>query len=77
MSGDQKATLGEILKRYPALAPSPLDKALGQVWGYASNEARHAVEGKQPEQAEAELIVSLSSAMSTYLTKRFGRKDRD
>ncbi len=44
LTGDAKATLGEVLKRNPKLLPRPLDTALSQVWGYASNEARHVEE---------------------------------
>ncbi len=40
VTGDPKATLGEVLKRNSGLLPKPLDTALSQVWGYASNEAR-------------------------------------
>ena len=46
LSGEPKATLGEVLKRNPGLLPKPLDTALAQVWGYASNEARHVEEGR-------------------------------
>lgn len=71
--GDEKATLGDILKHYPDLLPSPLDKALSQVWGFASNEARHVVEGRHPTRDEAELIVGLASTLATYLTKKTPR----
>ena len=67
---DEKATLGEILKRYPDLLPPPLDKALSQIWGFASNEARHVVEGREPSREEAELVVGLSATLATYLTKK-------
>jgi len=68
--GDEKATLGEILKRYPALLPKPLDEALSKIWGYASNEARHVTEGHDPSREDAELLVGLSAALSTYLTRK-------
>ena len=53
VAGDKKATLGDILKKHPGLLPRPLDKAIEQMWGYASNfepsnEARHVVEGQHP-----------------------------
>ena len=70
VTGDEKATLGEILKRNPNLLPKPLDTAVSQVWGYASTEARHVQEGREPEREEAELIVGLSAAVSTYLTRK-------
>jgi hypothetical protein len=70
VTGDPKATLGEVLKRYPGLLPKPLDTALSQIWGYASNEARHVEEGREPSRDEAELLVGLSAAISGYLTRK-------
>jgi hypothetical protein len=70
LNGDPKATLGEILKRYPELLPKPLDTALSQVWGYASNEARHVQEGRNPSREEAELVVGLAAALTTYLVQK-------
>jgi AbiJ N-terminal domain 4 len=70
LCGDPKATLGEILKSYPALLPRPLDTALSQIWGFASNEARHVVEGRNPSREEAELLVGLSAAIATYLVRK-------
>jgi hypothetical protein len=67
--GDTRATLGDILKQHPALVPAPLDKALSQVWGYASNVARHVVEGRDPTREDAELVVGLAATLVTYLTK--------
>jgi hypothetical protein len=70
VTGDPKATLGEVLKRNPGLLPKPLDTALSQVWGYASNEARHVEEGRELGRDEAELVVGLCAAVSTYLTRK-------
>ncbi len=70
LTGDSKATLGEALKRYPGLLPKPLDTALSQIWGYASNEARHVQEGRETNREEAELLVGLAAALSTYLTRK-------
>jgi AbiJ N-terminal domain 4 len=70
LTGDPKATLGEILKRHPGLLPKPLDTALSQVWGYASNEARHVLEGREISREEAELLVGLSGTVSTYLVRK-------
>ena len=70
VTGDAKGTLGEILKRHPDLLPKPLDAALSQVWGFASNEARHVQEGRDPTREEAELIVGLAAVVSTYLTQK-------
>ena len=70
LTDDPKATLGEILKRHPDLLPKPLDTALSQVWGFASNEARHVLEGRDIRREEAELLVGLSAAVSTYLLRK-------
>jgi hypothetical protein len=70
LTGDPKATLGEILKRHPGLLPKPLDTALSQVWGYASNEARHVLEGRDIRRDEAELLVGLSAIVTTYLFRK-------
>lgn len=72
MSGESNRTLGDILKRHPDLLPKPLDSALSMVWGYASNEARHVEEGRDPKQGEAELIVGLAATVSSYLVGKSG-----
>jgi hypothetical protein len=62
--------LGEVLKRNAGLLPKPLDTALSQVWGYASNEARHIEEGREPGRDVAELVLGLCAAVSTFLTRK-------
>ena len=68
--GYEKATLGEIIKRYKDLIPKPLDEAVTKLWGYASENARHLSEGKMPTYEEAELVVGVVASVSTYLAKR-------
>jgi hypothetical protein len=70
VSGDGKANLGDILKRYGDLVPKPLDEALAKLWGYASENARHLREGRVPSHEEAELVVLVVAAVSTYLTRK-------
>lgn len=70
LTGDAKATLGEAVKRNPGLLPKPLDTALSQIWGYASNEARHVEEGHEINREEAELLVGLAAALAGYLTRK-------
>ena len=70
LTDNPQATLGEILRRNPDLLPPPLNTALPQLWGYASNVARHVREGHAPQRNEAELIVGLAAALATYLTRR-------
>ena len=71
VTGNQSATLGEIIKRNPNLIPKPLDKSAEKAWGYASEMGRHLQEGRVPEIEEAELIVGLAGALSNYLSKKF------
>ena len=68
--GDPKGTLGQVIKRNPGLMPRPLDTALSQIWGYASNEARHVREGHETSREEAELLVGLAAVMATYLNRK-------
>lgn len=70
VAGDPNATLGEILRRYPGMLPKPLDTALSQVWGYASNQARHVQEGRDISREDAEFLVGLSATVSTYLSSK-------
>ena len=70
LAGTPKDTLGENLKRRPNLMPKPLDTALSQIWDYASNEARHVVEGRNLERNDAALVVGLVSAIVTYFSAK-------
>ena len=70
VTGDAKATLGEILKRNPTLFPTAVRQALEKLWGYASEYGRHVREGRAPDPEEAELVVGLASVAVTYLTKK-------
>lgn len=72
VSGDERATLGQILNRHSeALGiPRPLDTSLQQIWGYASEMARHIREGRTPSREEAELLLCMASAVITYLLQR-------
>ena len=72
LADNPKATLGQIIKRQPDLVPKPLDTALSHLWGFASNEARHVQEGREPNRKEAELLVGLAAALVTYLTRKEG-----
>jgi hypothetical protein len=70
VTGNPKATLGEILKQSSDLIPKPLDDAVAKAWGYASEHARHIREGREPSYQEAELVVGLCASVSTYLVKK-------
>lgn len=70
ITGDSKATLGDILKRYPQLVPAPLNVSIQKAWGYASEHGRHLREGRKPKEEEAELLVGIASVVAIYLVKK-------
>ena len=67
ITGDTKASLGQIITRNPGFLPKPLDQAVAKAWGYASNMGRHLQEGSEPDFEDAELVVSISAAVCRYL----------
>jgi hypothetical protein len=66
-----KETLGPVLKKNPGLIPAPLDEVAEMIFGFGSNHGRHLREGKEPSFEEAELVVGVSAALSTYLGRKF------
>lgn len=75
VSGDERATLGEIIARHAGELeiPRPLANAIERMWGYASEMARHLREGRVPAREEAELLLSTSAALITYLIQKHGK----
>ncbi|MGA7860651.1 MAG: hypothetical protein WCB19_02190, partial [Thermoplasmata archaeon] len=71
VSGDERATLGELVARRAAELgiPRPLDNAIEKMWGFASEMARHVREGQTPTREEAELVLSIAAALVTYMTQ--------
>jgi hypothetical protein len=67
--GDERATLGEIIKKYPDAIPKPLDESIAKAWGFASEMARHIREGRKPDHREVELIVGLAATVASYLSR--------
>lgn len=70
LTGQPKATLGELLKGHPGAFPPPLGIAIEKLWGYASERGRHLKEGGKADRAEAELVVVVSSAACSYIAKK-------
>lgn len=60
-------TLGKIIPRLGL--PKPLDTGLEKLWGFASEQGRHIREGREPKFEEAELVVTVASAVSIYLIR--------
>lgn len=67
VTADPKATLGEILSRYPAVLPPVLSQALAKLWGFASETARHIREGRTPGRGEAQLVVGICAVVAEFL----------
>jgi len=72
VTGDKRATLGELIKKFPGIVPKPLDNAIEKIWGFTSEQGRHLREGNEPAYLEAELVVELTAALATYLGKKLG-----
>jgi len=70
ISGDKSATLGALIKKHNSIVPKPLDDVISKLYGFASEQGRHLQEGRVPEFNEAELAVSLSCALSSYLARK-------
>lgn len=69
-TGDENATLGDLMKKYQEIVPKPLDKAITSIWGFSSEQGRHLREGRTPDYLEAELLVELSSSISNYIANK-------
>jgi hypothetical protein len=71
-TNNPKATLGEIVKSKDKShgIPPPLDEAISKMWGYSSERGRHIREGEEPTFEEAEMIVTVASAICIYLSRK-------
>lgn len=69
-TGDVRATLGEIMRKYSGLIPRPLDNAVERIWGFSSEQGRHLREGRNPSIEEAKLVVGLAGVLVTYLVDK-------
>ena len=67
---DPRATLGTLLSKYKGEIPPPLDQAIQKIWGFASEYGRHIQEGREPDYVDAALVVQVSAAVATYLSKK-------
>lgn len=70
LTGDQQATLGQILNDHRMLIQAPLDQAVKKTWAYASEFGRHLQEGREPSFEDAELVVGLCASVSNYLIRK-------
>jgi hypothetical protein len=72
ISGQPGKTLGPLIG--VLCLPKPLDSALEKLWGFASEQGRHLREGRSPRFEDAELVVTVSSAVSVYLLRTSGNQ---
>ena len=63
-----KDTLGKIVGNLNL--PKPLDEAVSKLYGFASQHGRHVSEQSRPTVEDAELLVQVSCAICTYLSKK-------
>jgi len=68
VTGEPNRTLGKLASKLRL--PKPLDQAVENLWGFASQRGRHLQEGVTPEDDEVELVVSVACAVCIYLAKR-------
>lgn len=68
--GGTTDTLGELIARQRVPLPPPLGTALSKLWGFASENGRHLLEGRSPSFEEAELVVGLSAVTCQYLAQK-------
>jgi hypothetical protein len=71
VAGQPGKTFGKIISDHCGKLniPRPLDDALEKLWGYASETGRHLREGREPSFEDAELVVTVSAAVSIYLMR--------
>lgn len=70
ITGNKNATLGKLINDNREIVPAPMDRVIAQMYGYASNTARHVEEGGEISFDEAELVTHLSASLCTYLAKK-------
>jgi len=70
VTGDSRATLGQIISRHPDLFPRPVDEAAARLWGYASEQARHGREDRCLEWEETLLVVGVAGSLCSYLNAK-------
>jgi hypothetical protein len=67
----ESLTLGKYLDRHPKLFHPALKKALEGVYGFASDAgARHGKEGVEPDDGDAQFVVTTCAAACTLLNQR-------
>lgn len=68
VTGQPNHTLGKLKSKLNL--PKPLDQAVNQLWGYASQYGRHPRERQTVNLADAELIVTVAGALCAFIAQR-------
>ncbi len=69
-----KKALGKIAKNLDL--PKPLDDAVANLYRFSSQHARHVSEESRATRDDAVLVVHISCAVSTYLSKKYPRSTK-
>ena len=78
ITGCTNETLSEVINKHPKLLPAPLGESVKKIYGFASNNGRHLLEGKEPAFEEVQLIVHMSAALCGYLGNKIHQiEERD
>ena len=67
--GEEKKTLGEIIKNHRDDIAKPLDNAMEKLWAFASNYGRHVQEGNVPLFDDAEFVVHICASLIVYFNQ--------
>ena len=70
ITGQPNLTLGQWIAKNRTAFPAPLDQAAEKLWAYSSEHARHLREGRVPKAEDAELVVGVAAALTTYLLRK-------
>ena len=74
VTGNPTSTLGVLVQSLPI--PDDLKEAVRKLWRYSSENARHGREGNDPAPTDAKLVVTVASAVSTFLVERHNSSQR-
>lgn len=67
--GEEKKTLGEIIKNHRDDIAKPLDNVMEKLWAFASNYGRHVQEGNVPLFDDAEFVVHICASLIVYFNQ--------
>ena len=77
VTGESDENWGNIVRKHPDLLPEPMIEAVRSIREFAQENARHIREDKVPTFEDAELVVHVSAAATTYLVRKSGLIDGD